>query len=150
LDDRCYDPGGICREVYDHTQPATGFDMLAIEALAARDGIKRVCIGASDRADDHVDVVEKPRPAAGQMETGARVEHDQPPIGISGLGMLKIHCRTVRPQGDGFSRRPGRQSALPLHKTLLSRRRRRGTTCSLNPPAPVLVAALSDSAVRRA
>jgi hypothetical protein len=46
--------------VYDHSQPATGLDVPAIEPLAVRDGVQGPVVRASNGTQDDVDVVEQP------------------------------------------------------------------------------------------
>jgi hypothetical protein len=53
-----HDPGRILAEVYDDPQPATGLDVLAIEALPIRDRVQSTMIGSRNRPKDHLHMIE--------------------------------------------------------------------------------------------
>ena len=88
LDDCGDDPGGLVVEVYDDPQPTVWLDVLAIEALSSRDRVQRMEIWTRDGAHDHVDVVEQPGTAPGEMQVRAGVKDDESAIGIGGLGTI--------------------------------------------------------------
>jgi hypothetical protein len=87
LDDGRHDPGRIFAEVYDHTQPATGSDMLAIEPLPSRNWVQSMEIRSSDRAKNYIYVIEQPGPPTPQMQARASVENHDSSAWIDRLGM---------------------------------------------------------------
>jgi hypothetical protein len=77
--------------VYDDPQPATGLYVLAVEPLAVRNWVQGPVVGASNGAQDDVDVVEQPWTPLPQMQSGANVEHYLPPVGVTRPWMLERH-----------------------------------------------------------
>lgn len=85
--DRCGDdPSGTVVEVYDHPQPPLQVNVLPVEPLPSRIGIVSAVIGASHRFQNHVDVVEQPRTALGEMEMGTGIEDNRSAFWIGRLG----------------------------------------------------------------
>jgi hypothetical protein len=67
LDEDRYDPAGLFAEVYDDSQPATGVEVLAREALPVRPRIQLMDVWPVDRREDRVNVVQELRTAPGDM-----------------------------------------------------------------------------------
>jgi len=88
LDGSGDNPGGIVIEVYDHPEPPLQIDVLPVEALPSWIGIVRSVVGTSHRFHDHVDVVEKPRTALGEMEMRAGIEDNRATVWIGDVGQL--------------------------------------------------------------
>ena len=88
LDGNGDDPGGILIEVYDHPEPPLQIDVLPVEALPPWIGIVRSVVGTSHRFHDHVDVVEKPRTALGEMGMRTAIEDNHATVWIGGLGQV--------------------------------------------------------------
>lgn len=95
-----HDPRATVVELYDDPEPPTGFDVLAVETLAASDPIVGPVIGPRHRIQDDIHVIEQPRATKRQMQVRARVEDDQPAVWIENTRMLNRHNKTVRTDAD--------------------------------------------------
>jgi hypothetical protein len=94
-----YDPAGLVVEVYDNPESAPRIErVLAVEALAARSRIIFPIVGASDRRDDRLKVVEQPTAAAlGEVQVRPGVEDDPAAIGIGSALLIALHgCHDTR------------------------------------------------------
>jgi hypothetical protein len=104
LYDSRHNPGGILAEVYDDTQPASGLDVLTVEALTTRNRVHGPVVGTRYGSKDHVNVIQKPGTPTGQMESRASVKDDAASIGVRRFRKLCSHALDGRQSCGCFSR----------------------------------------------
>jgi hypothetical protein len=85
------DPGGSLAEVYDDPEPSAWIQILAIEPLTLGYGILLSMIWMGDDAQHHLRFVHQVRTPEREMKARARVEDDDPAVGVDRLRMLQRH-----------------------------------------------------------